>query len=141
MNVTFVLSLAVVTAATPRGPTPRPCERELMSFVADTTLSNTQLMQSFKAGKPFITAVSKSTPEYPRALREAHKEGRVVSTFVVDTTGRVIMNTAEIRSETDPDFGRAVCEFLAHAKFSKVIIDGRTRSVRITDVEFGFTLR
>ena len=79
-------------------------------------------------------------PEYPKALRNAHTEGRVHVSFVLDTSGRIVKNSAQVTVESDRAFGQSVCQFLAKAKYAPVTMGGRTLTTRFTNVRFVFSL-
>ena len=64
-------------------------------------------------------------PRYPAALRDARIEGRVLARFVVDTTGRVMMESVMIDAADHPAFGEAVVESLRRSRFEPAEYRGR----------------
>ena len=133
--VAFSASLSAFTSVRPpdaRGP--RPCGG-LIDVKADT---------SMPADGPFAKAhlrwLGGKGPRYPVSLRNAREDGEVVATYVVDTLGHVMRNTAQITAESDRAFGQAVCTFLASATVVPVTIDSRKRTVRVLDAHFKFRI-
>jgi len=79
-------------------------------------------------------------PRYPESLRRAGVEGDVVVKFVVDTTGRIDMNTVEVMRSTHDAFTTAVRETLAKLRFAPASTGERkTRALAV--MPFHFTLR
>lgn len=64
-------------------------------------------------------------PRYPAALRTAGIEGSVSARFVVDTTGRVLMETVIVDGADHPLFADAVIEALRRARFTPAELNGR----------------
>jgi protein TonB len=64
-------------------------------------------------------------PRYPATLRAARIEGSVSARFVVDTTGRVIMESVIVDAADHPLFTDAVIEALRRARFSPAELRGR----------------
>lgn len=64
-------------------------------------------------------------PRYPAALRTARIGGAVHARFVVDTTGRVIMETVIVDAAEHPLFADAVIEALQHSRFTPAELRGR----------------
>jgi hypothetical protein len=56
-------------------------------------------------------------------------EGRVISSFVIDTLGRVVAGSARIHEESSFEFGQAVCAWLREVRFAPLRVDGRARTV------------
>ena len=80
-------------------------------------------------------------PEYPREMREAGVSGRVVASFVIDTSGRVPAGGAWIHSESDRSFGNSVCTHLKVARFRPLVVSGRRLSVRVLNAPTSFDVR
>jgi hypothetical protein len=118
---------------------PRPCDpaaaRELAAsaFSADTTLVGDQ----HEPGGG-IRPVSRVWPRYPTELRARGVDGRVQSTFVIDTLGRVVPGSAYITYESHREFGDAVCSWLRDSRFAPFLVDGRRLSVRLLRVPTTF---
>lgn len=68
---------------------------------------------------------SNPVPQYPAALRTAGIEGSVSARFVVDTTGRVIMESVIVDAADHPLFADAVIEALRRARFTPAELRGR----------------
>jgi TonB family protein len=64
-------------------------------------------------------------PRYPEALRAAHIEGSVSARFVVDTTGRVRMESVIVDAADHPLFANAVIEALRASRFAPAEFRGR----------------
>jgi len=56
-------------------------------------------------------------PEYPGSLLRDRRSGRVLTEFVVDTTGAVVPGTIGIISSSHPLFSLAAREALSQAQF------------------------
>lgn len=80
-------------------------------------------------------------PQYPTALRDHRVQGEVIMTFVVDTLGRVVPESAGIIEQAHPDFGRSVCEYLRRATFEPFAAAGKRMSVRVVGQKFLFSTR
>lgn len=79
-------------------------------------------------------------PRYPDALRDARIEGRVLVRFVVDTTGRVNMESVVIHAADHPAFGEAVIENLRRSRFRPAEYRGR-KVAQLVARPFVFVLR
>ena len=79
-------------------------------------------------------------PRYPAVLRDARIEGRVLVRFVVDTTGRVVMESVVIDAADHPAFGAAVIENLRRSRFEPAEYRGR-RVAQLVARPFVFVLR
>jgi protein TonB len=66
-----------------------------------------------------------AVPRYPAELRDARIEGRVLARFVVDTSGRVTMESVVIDASDHPAFGDAVIETLRRSRFEPAEHRGR----------------
>lgn len=74
-------------------------------------------------------------------MRSWYVEGRAVASFVVDTLGVVVPESAIITSESQPAFGNAVCSWLRQqARFEPFVVNGRKYTVRIANYPVDFTL-
>src|SRR5690349_20581306 len=58
-----------------------------------------------------------AAPIYPPTLSALGKEGRVHATFVVDTTGRVVMTSVHVLASDDPEFSESVRTALGEMRF------------------------
>jgi TonB family protein len=71
---------------------------------------------------PFAT---NPVPRYPAELRAARIEGEVLARFVVDTTGRVRMESVIVDASPHPKFTDAVVDALRRARFQPAEYRGR----------------
>lgn len=78
-------------------------------------------------------------PRYPATLRSAGIEGHVLAEFVVDTLGRVELNTLRFPAMANPLFGDAVREAIARYRFLPGEVAGRKVRTRVA-VPFEFRL-
>lgn len=86
---------------------------------------------------PFAT---NPVPRYPAELRAAHIEGKVLARFVVDTTGRVRMESVIVDASPHPAFSDAVVDALRRARFQPAEYRGRKVAQLVTQ-PFLFVLR
>ena len=86
---------------------------------------------------PFAT---NPVPRYPAELRAARIEGKVLARFVVDTTGRVRMESVIVDASAHPAFGHAVVDALRRARFQPAEYRGR-RVAQLVSQPFLFVLR
>jgi len=66
-----------------------------------------------------------SQPSYPDSLFAFRVSGEVVAQFVVDTSGRVLIETFSVVSSTHPAFTESVRRSLRHSRFHPAILRGR----------------
>ncbi len=64
-------------------------------------------------------------PKYPQQLRDARVDGVVLAQFVVDTTGRVDMNTFKALKSDHELFTDAVRTALVDMQFQPALVGGR----------------
>lgn len=132
-TMTFTAVLSAFPRVGPPDPRiPRPCAG-LVDVKADTTT-----LADAPFAKAQLRPLGGKGPRYPVLQRNAREDGEAVATYVVDTLGRVMRNTAQITAESDRAFGESVCAFLASAKFVPVTIDGRKWTMRVLDQHFKF---
>ena len=135
MHLFQLVVLALVQPLGPSAQPPRACRGNVV-VQADTTVARLDA-----ATESLLQwTLSSGGPEYPAELRSARQEGEVMARFVVDTTGRVVIGTATIITESHRGFGQSVCQFLARARFQPVPVGGRKRSVAVTAAPFRFSL-
>ena len=135
-----VLAVGCAAASTPppltqtSAPSGRSCDR-LPLIQADTSLDSLDpLIQS-------LLPADYRGPQFPTDMREAGISGKVVASFVIDTSGRVPAGGAWIHSETDRSFGSAVCTGLKRTRFRPLVISGRHLSVRVVNAPTSFDVR
>jgi hypothetical protein len=61
-------------------------------------------------------------PRYPRGLQEKGITGAPVAAFVIDTAGRVELETASFLNISRPEFAKAVCDLLPKLRFQPFIV-------------------
>lgn len=61
-------------------------------------------------------------PKYPRDLEAEQITGAPVVAFVIDTTGRVELQTASFLNDSRPEFARAVCDMLTRLRFQPFVV-------------------
>jgi TonB family protein len=71
----------------------------------------------FQVDKPVLQRPGNPHAQYPDEMRARGRVGDVTVQYVVDTTGRVDMNTIEIIKSTDPTFTSAVKSVLPEMRF------------------------
>ena len=79
-------------------------------------------------------------PRYPAALRTAGIEGSVQARFVVDTTGRVRMESVIVDATDHPLFASAVIDALRAARFTPAELRGR-KVAQLVAQPFVFVIR
>jgi hypothetical protein len=61
-------------------------------------------------------------PRYPRGLLAKGITGAPVAAFVIDTTGRVELETASFVRTSRPEFAKAVCDLLPKLRFQPFVV-------------------
>lgn len=72
-------------------------------------------------------------PAYPSNLEAEHVTGAPVVAFVIDTTGKVEIQTASFLNSSRPEFERAVCDLLPNVRFRPFLVG--TQKWRVLLVE------
>lgn len=76
-------------------------------------------------------------PRFPREFMGRGIIGESVVAFVIDTTGRVELETASFLNTSRPEFEKAVCEFLPTARFQPfVVVDRKWRVLLVESFAF-----
>ena len=70
--------------------------------------------------------------QYPKLLRQAGIQGRVLVRAIIDTTGRAEPASVQVVESTHPGFDQAARDFVLHARFSRGRLHGRAVRVPIT---------
>jgi TonB family protein len=91
----------------------------------------------YQVDKRAAPAPGNVAPAYPDSLEGAKISGEVVAKFVVDTTGRVKMESVEILSATHQLFAIAVVDALPMMKFSPAELN-RTKVSQVVQQSFIF---
>ena len=79
-------------------------------------------------------------PTYPELLRQAGVEGRVVLEAVVDTTGRVVVQSIALVSTTHPAFVEPARQALLKTLFRPALAGGKPVRLRVR-IPYDFTIR
>jgi protein TonB len=79
----------------------------------------------FQVEKPAMAAPGTKGPEYPGILRQTNVQGRVIATFVVDTSGRADMTTFRELESAHDLFTLAVKNALPKMRFLPAEVGGR----------------
>jgi outer membrane biosynthesis protein TonB len=85
---------------------------------------------------PLVEARIRPTPlnpHYPIDELQRRVQGQVLSSFVVDTLGRVVPGSEIITRETERGFGDAVCAYLRTVHFVPLESDGRRVTLELRD--------
>jgi TonB family protein len=118
-------------------PEPREKRRRAQTTKGDSAV----VVQVYNAEEVDSTARVDSTgmspPSYPDSLFAFQVSGEVVAQFVVDTTGRVLLETFTAVSSTHPGFTESVRRSLRHTKFQPAVLGGRrVRQVMVLPYRF-----
>jgi len=73
-------------------------------------------------------------PRYPRGLQEKGITGAPVAAFVIDTTGRVELETASFLNTSRPEFAKAVCDLLPKLRFQPFIVGDQKWRVLLVEM-------
>ena len=76
-------------------------------------------------------------PRYPREMLAKGISGSPVVSFVIDTTGRVELETASFVRASHPEFAKAVCDLLPKLRFQPfVVADQKWRVLLVESFAF-----
>jgi TonB family protein len=81
--------------------------------------------QGFKSWTAVRAVPGNSAPRYPDALRASRTEGAVLTSFVVDTAGRIDTSSVRILESTNDGFTGTVRAALPSMRFQAAEVDGR----------------
>ena len=73
-------------------------------------------------------------PRYPRGLQEKGITGAPVAAFVIDTTGRVELETTSFLNTSRPEFAKAVCDLLPKLRFQPFIVGDQKWRVLLVEM-------
>lgn len=79
-------------------------------------------------------------PVYPDLLRQAGVQGRVVLEAVVDTTGRVLLQSISVVSATNPGFVTSARQALIATLFRPAMVGGKAVRMRVR-IPYEFAIR
>lgn len=88
-------------------------------------IDSNQPFFEFQVEKPVVPAPGSPQPRYPDILRSAGVEGEVLAQFVVDTSGRVEMNSFKVLKSTHDMFVAAVRNAMPNMRFIPAEVGGR----------------
>jgi protein TonB len=94
----------------------------------------------WRGSELLMRIVASATPRYPESLRQAGLDGRVLVRFVVDTIGKVDMNSVQVLESTHDLFARAVRDALGRFRFKPAEVRGR-RIPAMAEMPFEFQMR
>lgn len=75
----------------------------------------------------FSGPLVRAFPKYPRGLGGSGIADAIVDAYVIDTTGRVEIETASFLQTARPEFQRAVCESLTKIRYAPLMVGGVKR--------------
>jgi hypothetical protein len=78
-------------------------------------------------------------PRYPRGLQAKGITGALVVAFVIDTTGRVELETASFVRTSRPEFAKAVCDLLPKLRFEPFLVADQKWRVLLVEM-FAFNI-
>jgi len=93
----------------------------------------------FQVEHPVTPLPTNLAPRYPDMLRASKTNGQVLAQFVVDTSGRAVLETFKIIRSTHDLFTQAVKNALPDMRFTPATIGGK-RVRQIVQMPFQFTI-
>jgi TonB family protein len=102
-------------------------------------VTNNQTFFEFQVEQAVTPRPGNAAPRYPDLLRSANVEGEVLAQFVVDTAGRVDMNTFKILKSSHDLFTAAVRGALPSMQFFAAQVGGR-KVKQLVQMPFQFSL-
>jgi len=106
---------------------------------APIAVTDRQTFQEFQVEKPAALLPGNVPPAYPQQLRLANVEGKLLTRFVVDTTGRPIVETVRIVERSDDRFVPSVREAIPNLRFSPADVGGK-KVKQLVEMPFTFSL-
>jgi hypothetical protein len=73
-------------------------------------------------------------PRYPRGLQARGITGAPVAAFVIDTTGRVEVETTSFLNTSRPEFTKAVCDLLPKLRFQPFLVGDQKWRVLLVEM-------
>lgn len=102
-------------------------------------IDRSSVYPEFQVERPVMQAPNSATPAYPDVLRQAGIEGEVVVSFVVDTSGRVEVNSFKVIRATHEFFTNAVKNALPRMRFIPAEL-GTHRVRQLVQQPYSFTI-
>ena len=106
---------------------------------APIAVTDHQTFQEFQVEKPAALLPGNVGPVYPQQLRLANVEGKLLTRFVVDTTGRPIVETVRVIERSDDRFVPSVREAIPNLRFSPADVGGK-KVKQLVEMPFTFSL-
>ena len=100
----------------------------------------TSVLGSAAVDREVVPWPTNPVPRYPATLRAGRIEGSVFARFVVDTSGRVVMESVVVNAADHPLFADAVIEALRRARFSPAELRGH-KVAQLVVQPFVFVIR
>lgn len=88
-------------------PGGRALGKEGLASSASAIATPGKVFSEHEVSEQAVALSGKGSPRYPDILRQAGVEGGSILEFTVDTSGRVLMNSVNVVSETHPLFSQA----------------------------------
>ena len=88
-------------------------------------VDDNQTFFEFQVEKPVVQIPGRGTPAYPSLLQSQGVEGQVIAQFVVDTEGRVEVETFKVLESSHDLFTAAVRRALPQMRFQPAEVGGR----------------
>ncbi|HEV8448034.1 MAG TPA: M56 family metallopeptidase [Gemmatimonadaceae bacterium] len=102
-------------------------------------VTDNQDFLEYQVEKPAELLPGNPSPEYPPLLRNEQIEGKLVTRFVVDTTGRAMMPTFQVLNRTDERFIPSVRAAIPNLRFSPAQVGGKPVK-QVVEMPFEFNL-
>jgi TonB family protein len=128
-GLTAAATLALVLACS--APAPDATDTSVATRRASTVTAsakpayNNGPYHDFQVEKSALLRANNPMPQYPPALERAHVEGEVLVQFVVDTSGRIDVNSLKVLKSTNDQFTLAVRSVLPETRFDAAEVGGR----------------
>ncbi|HKS05792.1 MAG TPA: energy transducer TonB [Gemmatimonadaceae bacterium] len=103
-------------------------------------INTDQTYYEFQVEKPASQVSGIGVPVYPEMLKNAGFQGKVLASFVIDTTGKVDVATFKIISSSHDLFTKAVRDQLRNMKFLPAEVGGR-KVKQLVQLPFEFSIR
>src|SRR5262249_36879980 len=102
-------------------------------------VTDNQTFQEFQVEKPAALLPGNTAPIYPQQLRTDGVEGKLLTRFVVDPSGRAMVETFKVIERTDARFIPAVREAVANLRCSPADVGGK-KVKQLVEMPFEFML-
>ena len=140
-SVTADFTLEIPENAGPPAPGPVISTKEWRGGFADRSSDTGPLVPGREGvDREVVPLPTNPAPRYPAELRAAGIQGSVFARFVVDTAGRVRMETVSVDASDHPRFAEAVIEALRRSRYTPAELRGR-KVPQLVVQPFVFVLR